>query len=115
MPEDATVYGIEVNKLQSGIRVDSDNVIHGVLHHVENYDGYAQGASGNFVALRITAPADAKVEYTTEAVPNGVLAPDDRLLVWKVSGTDATLTIKVERNGESADVTYKAEGLILEE
>ena len=115
MPEDVTVYGMEVNKLQSGIKVDSDNVIHGILHYVEGYDGYSQGAYGNFVALRVTAPADATVEYTSEAVSKGILSPNDRLIVWKVPRTDSTLTIKVERDGESASVTYKAEGLILEQ
>ena len=114
MPPDAEVYGMEVNKLQSGITVDSDNVLHGVLHYVDGYEGYATGASGNFVALRLTAPSGATVKYTSEAVKDGVLKSDDRLMVWKVSSKESTLTITVEQGDQHASTTYKATGLTLE-
>lgn len=114
MPDDANVYGMEVSKLQSGVTVDSENILHGALHYVKNYDGYAKGAEGNFVALRLTAPADAEVTYKTDAVPNGKLTPDDRLMVWKVPSTDKSLSITVKRGEETVTTEYKASGLILE-
>ena len=114
MPSDAKVYGVEVKTLQSNVTVDGDNVLHGTLHYVKDYDGYAKGAEGNFVAMRLAAAPDAEVTYKTDAVPNGKLAPDDRLLVWRVPSTDKTLTVTVKHGEASSTVEYKASGLTLE-
>ena len=115
MPDDAEVYGVEVNKLQSGVTVDSNNVLHGTLHYVKDYDGYAKGAKGNFVALRLTAPVDATVSCKSDDdSADKPLTDNDRLIVWKVDRDDEKLTVKVERDGESAETVYSASGLTRE-
>lgn len=114
MPDGATVLGMEVSRLQSNVTVDGDNVLHGTLHHIKNFDMYDQGATGNFAALHVVAPTDATVKITTSSVTDKPL-DEDRTVVWKVTGTEDTLKVKVERGEESSDVDYKASGLTLEE
>lgn len=114
LPNDATILGMEVGKLQSNVTVDSDNVLHGTLHHIKDFDEYDKGATGNFAALRVVAPTDATVKITTASVSDKAL-DEDRTVVWKVTGTGDTLKVKVERGEESSDVDYKASGLTLEE
>ena len=114
LPNDATILGMEVGKLQSNVTVDSGNVLHGTLHNIKNFDMYDQGATGNFAALHVVAPTDAAVKITTSSVTDKPL-DEDRTVVWKVTGTGDTLKVKVERGEESSDVDYKASGLTLEE
>lgn len=114
VPNDATVLGMEVSKLQSNVTVDGGNVLHGTLHHIKNFDKYDQGATGNFVALHVVAPADATVKITTSSASDKPL-DEDRIVVWKVASTEDTLKVKVERGEESSDANYKASGLTLEE
>lgn len=114
VPNDATVLGMEVSKLQSNVTVDGGNVLHGTLHHIKNFDKYDQGATGNFAALHVVAPTDATVKITTSSVTDKAL-DEDRIVIWKVTSTEDTMKVKVERGEESSNVDYKASGLTLEE
>lgn len=114
LPDDAKVLGMEVSTLQSGVTVDSSNVFHGTLHHVTDFTAYDKGAEGNFLATKIVAPADADVKISTSAVQDKPV-DESREVVWKVGSTEDTLTVKVERNGESAEAVYSAGGLTLEQ
>ncbi len=114
MPSGVKVYGMEVSRLQSNVTIDGKHVLHGNLHHVKDFDGYAKGASGHFVAMAVDAPAEDEVTYKSEAVPNGKLEPEDRTLVWRVEDTSKTLSVTVKHDGESTTTEYRASGLTLE-
>lgn len=109
---------MEVSKLQSGVSIDSNNVIHGILHHVKEYKKFSSvpsEQSGNYVALKFITPTGSTVKIQS-STGNGeqTLAPDDRVLVWRVKDTSATLTVTVENGDETAKEVYSASGLILE-
>lgn len=113
LPADGKVLGMEVNKLQSNVTVDSDNVFSGTLHFVADFESYDKGAKGNFLAAKIVAPSDAEVKITTGAAKDKPL-DESREIVWKVASNEDTLKVTVEKNGEKAEKTYSAAGLTLE-
>lgn len=117
-PSDANTYGKKVSELQSGITVDSEGVLYGTLHYVTGYTKFdskhPENQKGNFLAMDIDATAEETVKTSSSTSPaEQTLKPNDRSLVWKVAGNDATLTIKVEGDNPR-EQTYKAKGLTLE-
>ena len=114
LPDDAKVLGMEVSKLQSDVTVDSDNTLHGISRYVKGFDAYDKDAEGNFIAMRVTAPSDATVKITTSTVSDEPM-DEDRTVIWKVTATEDTLTVKVEKGEETAEAVYRASGLTLEQ
>lgn len=99
-----------------------DFEITGTLHYVSGYTGFASDdkQNGNFLALSFVADEDATLTVTfnnaqTTTSPV-VLEPGDRDCVFRITNKDQqSLTVKVEKNGESNTKQYGLSGLTLEE
>lgn len=117
MPPSAKPLGSKaVSELQSGVAIDSYNVIHGTLHHVTDYTEFNQSdpdeQKGNFCALHFEGDGSQIVCRTSEGKgKKEVTLDEDGILVFKVDSPSETLT--VESGGESA--TYQCSGLTLED
>lgn len=117
MPPSAKPLGSKaVSELQSGVAIDSYNVIHGTLHHVTDYTEFNQSdpdeQKGNFCALHFEGDGSPIVCRTSEGKgKKEVTLDEDGILVFKVDSPSETLT--VESGGESA--TYQCSGLTLED
>lgn len=112
LPGDTVQYGKRVSDLQSGITIDRDRVFHGTLHFVKDYEKFdsmhKELQSGNYIAMQLP---DTETCEITGSSGTRSLPKDDRQLVWRVKGQDATLKVKTEEREE----TYSASGLTLEQ
>lgn len=102
--------------------VVGDSSITGTLHYVTGFtefSGDSDKQSGNYLALTFEADKDAKVTVTfnggnTTSSPV-VLEPDDRDCVFRISDKSTqSISVKVEKNGETIEKTYSLTGLTLE-
>lgn len=119
LPSGTQMYGKGVEELQSGVRADSEGVLHGTLHFVTGYKDFNPGnpaeQSGNYVAMHIHTPIPGKVTIKSSTMEKPKeLEEGDRDLVWRVQSKEATLTVTVEGEEESGETIFKASGLTLE-
>lgn len=111
---DSTVLGKSVRDLQYKMTVFENNVA-GTLNYIENFTGYSQDTSensGNFMALKFTAPSDATttVQYTGR---NATELDSDMICVFRVTSPNDTITVTTTRNGESLTKVLSLKGLTL--
>ena len=114
-PNDKPLGTKAVSELQSGVAIDSYNVIHGTLHHVTDYTDFNKSdedeQKGNFCALHFEGDGSPITCKTSEGKgKKEVTLDDDGILIFKVDSPAETLT--VESGGEST--VYKCSGLTLE-
>lgn len=114
-PNDKPLGEKAVSELQSGVAIDSYNVINGTLHHVEDFKEFNQSdpdeQKGNFCALHFAGDGTPIICKTSEGKgKTEVTLDEDGILVFKVDSTSETLTVK---SGDSETV-YKCSGLTLE-
>lgn len=107
------VYGKAVSDLQMNVTFAEDNV-KGYLKHVNDYDGFEEGASGNFLALEVEeAKNGQEIQFELsdpESKGTGTLNTEDSLLVCKIHSTDQTITLK---NGKTTKVLKLNELVLL--
>lgn len=117
MPSGAKTYGMEVSKLQSGVRADSDGVLHGTLHYVKGFSGFSSAPdeqNGNYLAMNIQPRIKGTTKFKSSTGAEKTLPEDDNVLVWRVKDNNATMTIRTEGEGETGETVLKASGLTLE-
>lgn len=116
---DTELYGKKVSDLQSGVTADRDGILHGTLHYVKNYtefSGVPAEQNGNYLAMSINAAEDEEVKYESSTSGTGekTMPKGDRVLVWKVQNSEATMTISITGGKKDRKRVYKASGLVLE-
>lgn len=91
----------------------SDNKVTGTLKYVENYDGFSEGAEGNFLAIEVEEAKNGdtiQFELSDSQIKgNGFLNSEDPLLVCKIHSNSQTITLT---NG-STKVVLDLSGLTL--
>lgn len=120
-PEDggATVLGKTVSSLQNDIVLDSDE-IGGTLKYVTGYTGFSSNEeeqSGNYLALKFTAPEGAVVtiELLGGTVGHPVTLDSDMNCVLRITKPKTQrLRVVMTNNGETTTRIYKLRELVLE-
>lgn len=114
-----SVYGKNVNELQSGISVANDK-ISGTLHYVEDYTEFNPGEpdeqKGNFLALNIEAAEDSVVTFELIGGSKGpiTLTPDDMQVVSRIKNAGQSIEITAVKDGARVVKTYSLKDLVLE-
>lgn len=119
-PEDgeAVLFGKTVNDLQSDIVIGDDQIT-GTLHYVEDYLDFSSEPnqqSGNYLALKFSAPEGAK---TTVEVLGGTKGPvtldEDMNIVLLIADEESqSVEVTVTKGEDSVTKTYGLTGLTLE-
>lgn len=118
-PEDAGAdcYGKPASELQENIRI-SGTKITGSLNWVTGYTKFSSDTaqqSGNFLALKVSAPGDATVKFKLVggSSPEKKLPADDHQIVWKIGAKTQKPHIEITRGGHTGTQEYDLSGLEL--
>lgn len=88
-------YGKNASELQE-IEIN-DNKVTGTLKYIDNYNGFSEGAEGNFLALEVEEAKNGDTVQFELSDPqikgNGVLNSEDYLLVCKIHSNSQTITL----------------------
>ena len=119
-PEDgeAVLFGKTVNELQSDIVIDDDQIT-GTLHYVEDYLDFSSEPSqqsGNYLALKFTAPEDATTTVEVVGGTKGPVTLDEDMNIVLLIADEETQSVKVTvTKGDDVSIkTYGLTGLTLE-
>lgn len=84
----------------------------GTLNYVKNFDEFDKGAEGNFLALTFDVADDETLKFTsaTDGVPVEIT---DDYLIYKVPSEKPEMKFKLERGGQSTELTLNISELVL--
>ncbi|MBO7449832.1 MAG: phage major capsid protein [Clostridiales bacterium] len=109
------LLGKTASELQSGIRVNDLGEIRGTLKYVTNYDGFEQGAQGNFIGLKIDVEDGST---TTVEILGGTSGPStldsDCLYVGKIANKQQKIRIVTTKDGSTNTAIYSLKYINLE-
>lgn len=119
-PEDgeAVLFGKTVDELQSDIAIDDDQIT-GTLHYVEGYTDFSSEPSqqsGNYLALKFTAPEDATTTVEVLEGTKGPVTLDEDMNIVLLIADEETQSVKVtvKKGDETTEKVYGLTGLNLE-
>lgn len=110
------LLGKQPSDLQSSIVIGTD-AISGTLNYVSDYTGFSSNVSeqsGNYLALIVTTPSNATVtSQLIGGVHGQVTLDEDRMIVFRVTSTEQSVTFTTTYGSTSKTVTYALTGLTL--
>lgn len=115
---EAVLFGKTVDELQSGIVIDDDQIT-GTLHYVEGYTDFSSEPSqqsGNYLALKFTAPEDATTTVEVLRGTKGPVTLDEDMNIVLLIADEETQSVKVtvKKGDETTEKVYGLTGLNLE-
>lgn len=109
------LLGKTAAELQSGVRINDLAEIRGTLKYVTNYDGFEQGAQGNFIGLKFDTDEGAT---TTVEIIGGFSGPvtldSDNLWVGKIANKQQRIRVITTKDGSTNTVIYSLKYINLE-
>lgn len=109
------LLGKTAAELQSGVRINDLGEVRGTLKYVTNYDGFEQGAQGNFLALKFDTDDGAT---TTVEIIGGTSGPStldsDGLWVGKIANKQQKVRAITTKDGSTNTVIYSLKYVNLE-
>ena len=112
------LFGKTVNELQSDIVIDDDQIT-GTLHYVEDYLDFSSEPiqqSGNYLALKFSAPEDATTIVEVVGGTKGPVVLDEDMNIVLLIADEETQSVKVTvtKGDETTEKVYGLTGLTLE-
>lgn len=109
------LLGKTAAELQNGVRINDLGEIRGQLKYVTNYDGFEQGARGNFLALKFTTDTGST---TTVEIIGGTSGPvtldSDGLFVGKIANKQQKVRVVTTKDGATNTAIYSLKYINLE-